>query len=275
MNVIKTAILLVSFGTASNETGISALEQLETRIRDAFPSYDVYCAWTSERIRKKLLEQKHQTINSISEAFLQMKHDGVHKVIVQPTFVIDGEENQRMQKEALAYSDDFSSIEFGAPLLGDAADAETAAQIVSSAAKNLTAYTEEDLVVFMGHGAASDMASSETGTWKSAPNAMYTLVDYYLQQSGHSNMILRLMNEPDSIDDILTLASSMQPRTIILVPFMVAAGRHAQKDMAGDQETSWASKLTSAGYSVRCMMKGLGEYEAIQNLFIEHINRMI
>lgn len=275
MSTLEYAILVVSFGTSSEEAGISAIEQMELRIQKAFPSCGVYRAWTSGRIRKKILEQKNQKISSVSEALEQIKQDGFRHVRIQPTFVIDGEENQRMMQEALVYADDFTSIKFGVPLLSGADDAEAAAKAISSEIKALPSYTKEDLVVFMGHGAASDPSFLETGDPNSDPNSMYMLVDQYLQQSGNSNMFLRLMNDLDSVDNILSHASAIKPRTIILVPFMIAAGHHAQKDMAGDQESSWASSLTRAGYSVRCIMKGLGESGAIQDLFIEHIHRML
>lgn len=265
MNTLPHGILVVSFGTSSKQTGISAIEHLESHIRNTFSSYAVYRAWTSKRTRTKLQEQENIKINSISEALEQMKNDGIRSVTIQPTFVIDGEESQRMKQEALVFTDDFLSMEFGAPLLDDDTDAKAAAMAISSEVKALPSYSKEDLVVFMGHGAALDNTS----------NAMYALVDQYLQQSGNFNMVLRLMNEPDSIDEILAIASSLQPRTIILVPFMIAAGRHAEKDMAGEHETSWASKLTSAGYSVQCIMKGLGEYNAIQEIFSEHIKRVL
>lgn len=275
MNISETAILVVSFGTSSEQTGISAIEQLESRIRDDFPSYVIYRAWTSEWIRNRLLEQENQKINNVSEALNQMKEDGIRNIIVQPTFVIDGEENQRMRKEALVYAKDFSSMKFGAPLLGDEVDAKMAAIAVSQTVSASISYTKDDLVVFMGHGAAPDTLIHESMDWKPDPNAMYTLVDNFLQQSCHSNMVLRLMNKPGSIEEILALASSQQPRKIILVPFMIVAGRHAQKDMAGEQETSWASRLTTAGYSVQCIMKGLGEYDTIQEIFSEHIKRIL
>ena len=275
MYIPENAILVVSFGTSSEQTGITAIQQLESRIQDAFPSYAIYRAWTSERIRKKLLEQENQKINSVSEALRQMKEDGIRNIIVQPTFVIDGEENQRMRNEALIYAGEFSSMKFGAPLLGDAVDAKMTATAVSQTISANISYTKDDLIVFMGHGAALDTLIHEANDWKSDPNAMYTLVDNFLQQSGHSNMVLRLMNKPGSIDEILALASSLQPRKIILVPFMIVAGRHAKKDMAGKQESSWASRLTSAGYSVQCVMKGLGEYDTIQEIFSEHIKRIL
>ena len=40
--------------------------------------------------------------------------------------------------------------------------------------------------------------------------------------------------------------------------------------MAGDEEDSWKCSFQNAGYEVQCVLKGLGELEAIQQLFAAH-----
>ena len=44
------------------------------------------------------------------------------------------------------------------------------------------------------------------------------------------------------------------------MPFMLVAGDHAKNDMAGEED-SWKCELEDAGYEVRVIMKGLGEFE--------------
>lgn len=46
-----------------------------------------------------------------------MRRDGITDVLVQPTHVINGIENDLMKEDALAYREDFHSISFGDPLL--------------------------------------------------------------------------------------------------------------------------------------------------------------
>ena len=49
------------------------------------------------------------------------------------------------------------------------------------------------------------------------------------------------------------------------------AGDHAKNDMAGDDPESWYSQFKDEGYEVKTVLKGLGEYEGIRSLFIDHI----
>ena len=56
---------------------------------------------------------------------------------------------------------------------------------------------------------------------------------------------------------------------------MVVAGDHANNDMAGDEEDSWKTAFTNAGYEVECVLRGLGELEAIQQIYVEHAQAAI
>ena len=51
---------------------------------------------------------------------------------------------------------------------------------------------------------------------------------------------------------------------------MVVCGDHANNDMAGDEEDSWKSIFTAAGYDVECVLEGLGQVPAIQQIYVEH-----
>ena len=51
---------------------------------------------------------------------------------------------------------------------------------------------------------------------------------------------------------------------------MVVSGDHANNDMASDEEDSWKSRFEAAGYEVECVLKGLGEIEGIQDLYVTH-----
>lgn len=58
-------------------------------------------------------------------------------------------------------------------------------------------------------------------------------------------------------------------------PLMVVAGDHANNDMAGDEEGSWKDVFTKAGYEVECVIRGLGQLEAIQDIYVAHTQAAI
>ena len=58
---------------------------------------------------------------------------------------------------------------------------------------------------------------------------------------------------------------------VILTPFMVVAGDHANNDMAGDEEDSWKTAFAEAGYEVECVLEGMGQNPAIRAIYVEHV----
>ena len=56
---------------------------------------------------------------------------------------------------------------------------------------------------------------------------------------------------------------------------MVVAGDHANNDMAGDEEDSWKTVFTEAGFEVECVLEGLGQNEAIQAIYVEHVQQAL
>ena len=106
----KTAILVISFGTSYAETRKKTIEQIEADLHHAYPEYPIYRAWTSARIRAKLLNRDNIHIMDIDEAMTQLKTDGTRNVIVQPTYVITGFESDAMKEKVLAHKADFDSV---------------------------------------------------------------------------------------------------------------------------------------------------------------------
>ena len=62
---------------------------------------------------------------------------------------------------------------------------------------------------------------------------------------------------------------------VVLEPLMVVAGDHANNDMAGDEEDAWKTILTNDGYNVECVLKGLGQFEGIQSIYVTHVQAAI
>ena len=113
----KKAILVVSFGTSYHATREVTIDAIEQDIAAAYPDYKIYRAWTSKMILAKLKKRDHIHICNVKEAMEQMAADKITDVIIQPTHVINGIENDLMKEDALSYREYFHSIRFGTPLL--------------------------------------------------------------------------------------------------------------------------------------------------------------
>jgi cobalamin biosynthesis Co2+ chelatase CbiK len=66
-------------------------------------------------------------------------------------------------------------------------------------------------------------------------------------------------------------------KKVVLMPFMFVAGDHAKNDMAGDDDDSWKSQFeaSKAFDSVESQIAGLGEVDAIQQIYVAHTKAAI
>ena len=251
----KKAILAVSFGTSHSDTRAVTIDAIEQDFQNAFPDYSLYRAWTSKMIIKKLKSRDNIHVNTVKEAMEQMRADGITDVLVQPTHVINGIENDLMKEDALSYREFFHSISFGNPLLTDTSDLF---YVIDALTKELPALSEQEALVFMGHGSTH------------YANMLYGALDYAFKQTGHPHVYVGTVEAYPDLDAVLSLMEGKGYRHVYLTPLMLVAGDHASNDLAGEDEDSWKSIFQSRGYEATCILKGLGEYESICELYMRH-----
>lgn len=252
----KKAILAVSFGTSHNDTRKITIDAIEKDMQDAFPAYSLYRAWTSKMIIKKVNSRDGVHIYTVKEAMEQMLQDGITDVLIQPTHVINGIENDLMKEDALAFQEQFHSISFGDPLLTSEQDNLAVIDAITSEFKDLT---KDEVLVLMGHGTTH------------YANAIYAALDYTFKDKGYQNIFLGTVEAYPTMESLLKMVHAYQPKKVVLAPFMIVAGDHAKNDMASNEPDSWYSQFKAEGYNVEPILKGLGEYPGIRKLFIEHL----
>ena len=252
----KKAILAVSFGTSHEDTRKVTIDAIEDSMRQAFPEYPVYRAWTSKMIIRKLKNRDNIIVPTVKEAMEQMAADGITDVLVQPTHVINGIENDRMKEDALSFRDSFHSISLGDPLLTTEDDSH---KVIAAIAREFSHITKDQALVFMGHGTTH------------FANSIYAALDYTFKDKGYHNFFLGTVEAYPSMESLKKMVKAYRPKEVVLAPFMIVAGDHAKNDMAGDDPESWYSQFKDEGYEVKTVLKGLGEYEGIRSLFIDHI----
>ena len=102
-----TRLLVVSFGTSYNDSRDITIGAIETDIAEAFPQYEVKRAFTAQIIIDKLKERDGLEIDNVTEALDRAVADGVKKLIVQPTHLMNGLEYGDLAAELDTYKEDF------------------------------------------------------------------------------------------------------------------------------------------------------------------------
>ena len=252
----KEAILIVSFGTSHNDSREKTIDQIESDIKIAYPKFRIYRAFTSKVIIKILKYRDGINIFSVEEAMVQMKRDGVENLIVQPTHILNGIENDRMIRDVNLYKEGFHSVKFGTPLLNSTQDYRN---VIEAFVKGLPIISSQEAVVCMGHGTEHNS------------NTCYAALDYMFKDYDYDNIYVATVEAYPKLNDILKHLRKNKYKKIMLIPFMVVSGDHANNDMAGDNVDSWKSVLEKEGFEVMCILKGLGECENIRKIFVDHI----
>ena len=257
---MKKAILVVSFGTSYEETRKKTIDIIEKKIAEGFPEYTVYRAWTSKIIIKKLKERDNIHIYTVKEAIEKMMADGVTDLVIQPTHIINGIENDNMRRDAHILKKYFNSVKVGSPLLTSEEDNLT---VVRAVGEEFSSLTERQALVLMGHGT------------EHYANSIYAALDYRFKIEGYKNIFMGTVEGYPALEQVKKLVKEYNPEEVVLAPFMFVAGDHATNDMAGEEDDSWANEFRMEGYNVKTVLKGLGEYDKIQDLYMKHIREAI
>ncbi len=249
------ALLVVSFGTSHHDTREKTIDQIEAYLGQSFPDRKVYRAWTSGMIIQKLRREGIET-DTVPDALERMLRDRITDVLIQPTHLLNGIENDQMLRQAEAYRSRFQNLRIGAPLLTSDRDLQRVAEILTAQFPNLG---EEEAVLLMGHGTEHDA------------NAVYAALDYRFKDMGRDRFYMATVEGYPALEQALRqMKANQRLQKVYLVPFMIVAGDHAKHDMAGPKPDSWKRMVADAGYEPCCLLRGLGELPEVRQLLAEH-----
>lgn len=254
--IVEKELLVVSFGTSYPDSCRLTIGAIEEALERAFPEYDLRRSFTSQMIINHIKRRDGISIDNITQALDRAVSNGVKNLVIQPTHMMDGFEYQKLRTQAARFQDAFVSLSIGAPLLTSDEDFQAVADALAA---STAAYNDgETAICFMGHGT------------EAASNQVYARMQKKLADSGRDNYFIGTVEASPTVETVLSLVKAGNYRRVLLRPMMIVAGDHANNDMAGEGEGSWKHIFESAGYEVVCEVHGLGELEAIQNLFVKH-----
>ena len=258
---VKPVILAVSFGTSYNDNRDLSIGAVEAELQAAFPEYEVRRAFTAQTVIDILGERDTLNVDNVTEAMDRLVADGVKKVVIQPTHVMNGAEYDDVMAEIAPYADKFDAFAVGAPLLTSHEDYE--AVIEALLADNEHAGSDEVALVYMGHGTHH------------FANATYSQLEMMMHAEDYENAFVGTVEGFPTLEVVQAQVAAYGAKKIVLMPLMVVAGDHANNDMAGDEEDSWKVILTEAGYEVECVLEGLGQNAGVRAVYVDHVKAAI
>lgn len=252
----KTALLMVHFGTTYDDTREKTIEAINEKAQQTFPDLEVRDCYSSRIVVKRLKERGISKATPV-EALFRLRADGYTRLIIQPTFMVDGVEMDRLRSEIEQLHPFFTEISIGTPLLYDVEDAKRVADILVR--RHPADKKKREHLLLVGHGTPTPAT------------ALYSQIDYMLKASGNDNCHVSTIEGYPTQEDAIRLIKAAKGRKVTLVPFLFVAGDHATNDIS----TEWKEALEQEGLQVTLHIEGLGEVSEIQDIYIEHIKQQI
>jgi len=288
----KKAIVIANFGTSY----LSALENLTNindKVKKEYPNVKVKFAFTSNIIRKIWHSRRTDKefiaangdkyndffkVKGILATVADLQDEGYTDIVIQSTHVFAGEEFTDLTSYIHGFNSittikkkfmPFKSLLLGRPALGKPGiehDYHEDLKIGAEALEEDIKLAEKNnaVLVYMGHG--NEYFS--TGIYiefQEVMRKMYPKVKTYVGT----------VEGYPSLGNVLEELKKDGVKTIILKPFMVVAGDHANNDMAGTDDDSWKNMISKMGIKVIPILKGLGMNEKWANIYIQHIKDVL
>lgn len=279
----ENELLVVSFGTSFNDSRVADISGVEKKLQEAYPDWSVRRAFTAQIIINHVQARDDEKIDNMEQALERAVSNGVKNLVVQPTHLMHGAEYDELVDAVNNYKDKFETVTVAEPLLGevgsDAAavndDKKNVAEAITAEAVKTAGYDSLDAAkedgtafVFMGHGTSHSAKVS------------YSQMAAQMSELGYENVFIGTVEgEPEetACENVINNVKEAGYKKVVLRPLMVVAGDHANNDMAGDDEDSWKSQFEVSGAfdKIDTQIAGLGEIDAIQQIYVDHTKAAI
>ncbi len=278
----KNAIVIACFGATYPEA-LANIITMQKEMQGAFPHAEIRVAFTSNIVRGIWRERRRERQYSVDNrtvyakgplaTIADLQDEGYRDIIVQPMHIYAGEQ----YSDLVSYIDGlnaistvkakyrpFNKLVLGRPLLGRPGPQHDYRKDMAQAAEALApdvSLAEKDhaALVYMGHG----NRFYSTGIYIEFQQVMRRMYP-------GTDIFVGTVEGFPCLEDVIDGLTWFGVKKVVLKPFMIVAGQHVWKDMAGDQGDSWKSVISSKGITVTCMPQGLGDYPEIRHIFIEH-----
>ena len=259
----KDAIVVMTFGTTFAENRAKTIDATIEGIKAAHPGVKVVTAYTSHIIIDRVAANEGIKYPTPEEALAQLKAEGYTRVALTTLDVIPGMEYNYKLGVFNSYKQDFKKMTIGTPLMywqGQEEQADDVTEVLEAFATQFPKTKKGEGIVMMAHGTPN------------IANAYYAVIQEKLQELGYDNVFIETVEGWPSMETIIPKLKAKKIKKVTIMPFMMVAGDHANNDMAGSEEDSHKSILEKEGIKVEAYIHGLGENEAVRNVFVERAN---
>ncbi|MBR1396965.1 MAG: sirohydrochlorin cobaltochelatase [Selenomonadaceae bacterium] len=251
--MLQQALIFTSFGSADPVVRAKTIDATAAQIQTVFQNLRVVQAYTSNFIRRKLNTQDTNVL-SIAEQIDSLRKDGFKKIIILPSHLTAGEEFDNKIKIF-----DAEDVDVISPLFTPDCNTEFDKHIFNVIVECFSIFNDEELVL-IGHG---------------SPHRHNPVYENLQKLADSQNLRVHIgVIEPTDTPNFNDVVNRLQRRSvknILIAPMLFSGGNHISMDIAGDDNSSWKSRLIRADFNVRICTEGLGTFKIFRSLYIEKL----
>lgn len=254
-----TVLILAAHGS-SHPGARTALEGFATRVRQAVPGRRVLLAYSAISRAGGRHPSRYPGCG-LEEVLAGLGGESPLDLRVQSLHVIAGDEFDRMRETLTAFATAREAgLAISGPLLSGPGDAPEVARALRESFGTVGGAGGGEANVLMGHGTTHD-AQELYRILARELNGACPLTRLGVLEAADPG-------DPLSIHAMARDFAARGVRRARLIPFLTVAGRHAHKDLAGDQPGSWKSVLARHGIEGTPDLAGLVERETFARLWL-------
>ena len=260
----RPAIVIAAFGT-STRAG-AGIEKFNQRLQERFSEYELFQAYTSDIIRKKM------NLPGLRETLSSLESRGYRKAVVQPLHIFPGTEYTQLVETCASFPG--LRIIVGETLMHRWQFVKQVLAIIESEFLP----DKQGINILALHG--SPLAAEPV-------NTLYLGLEQMVRGLYPNVFAASVEGVPD-VDALLARLSRMRQGVsnarVRIIPVMFAAGMHVMDDLMGEDE-SWRTRLETMGFSQVDMpavehqgqeyYRGLCWYPEVSDMFAERLERSL
>jgi sirohydrochlorin cobaltochelatase len=248
---MKIPTIMAAFGTTST-AAIATYTHLNTSLCDHFPEEEILWSYSSRVITRRLQEPEKQSRVHPEELLQQLAARGVEKAVVQSLHLFPGTEFHGLHSIARNSPVECS---MGMPILTSPQDYDEVGELL----RPLIAARPEQAILILGHGTVHP---SWTG---------YYSLEKLLQQKFDRPIHVGVVEKYPQSDHLVDKLADSGITRVCIIPLFFVTGLHFRRDIMGEGDQSWNSRLKRRNITVEAVDYGLGFYPGFEQLVIRHV----
>ena len=249
-NQAISPIILTAFSTSA--AAIATSKKIETAVRNHFPDRPVFWGY-NKRTVTRAQKKGQKDIRLPLDILHDLAAKGYQIAIVQSLHLLPGFEFHELHHEVRQATG--IDCRLGLPLFSSPSDYQTLLDLLAPhIMKN-----QQQAVLLIGHGTRHPV-------WTA-----YLAVENLLRQRFGERIFVGVIEHYPETDHLVQAIVDKGYKQVLLIPFFFSHGFHVARDILGNEEHSWKSRLEHNGLKVEAMLEGIGMLPGIGKLVASHI----